>query len=321
MHDEKRTRILMFLILAGAFCSLVFCCGSVEQTFPTGSSNPKIPAADAYTISDNQSVVEKSSALPMYSIISGPVPAIQTGHPLEITGISDAPDGTVFLITGESFYYRMHSHQKAGDYSHDIFTFRGIIRNKTSDQRGFTAVIDTENLRPDWYFVTISINELSINQSHIRLEFNQSRVNQEIFLNLVKTEYRAGDTIHVSGRGKLPDAGTVYVNMVMDPAQDIHPDDDRTGYLVQDFLLSESKNPGYPEFEGDIDTAGLLPGDYLLQIISFNQQGDGRVVMNQTRLSLTDFSSAPSQQKSSYAFPIPLLLTITAILLVLRRPV
>jgi len=105
----------------------------------------------------------------------------------------------------------------------------------------------------------------------------------------------------------------------MDPVPRNLQQDNRTAFFVDDISLGERKIPGYLEFEGKIDTANLYPGNYILQVISFNQAEDGLFAMNQIRISLTESTFPIPQQKSAYPFLISLLLTGTAILFVLSR--
>jgi len=109
-----------------------------------------IPGVDAMTVLNETPYPENISPAPQYFIILDPVPGSQVGQPLVITGISDAPDGTRFLLTGESFYYRMHRHQKGSDFSHDTFIAYGKIQNRTTDRRVFSETINTSGLRPDF---------------------------------------------------------------------------------------------------------------------------------------------------------------------------
>jgi len=278
-----------------------------------------IPVVDAITVSNETPYPEKISPALQYFIIFNPVPSIHVGQSLEITGFSDAPDGTPFLLTGESFYYRMHSHQKGSDFTHDTFIFHGKIGNRTVDERGFSAEINTSSLRPDFYFIIVSVNEQSSNETQIRLESSKSQPTQEIIIDPLNSDYLIGDTIHFSGREQITEAKTIFVELVMDPVPRNLLQDNRTAFFVDDIPLEKSKNPGYLEFEDKIDTTNLYPGNYLLQVISFNQAEDGLFAINQTRISLTESTSPIPQQKSANPFLISLLLTGTAILFVLSR--
>jgi len=167
------------------------------------------------------------------------------------------------------------------------------------------------------YFITVSINEQSHNETQQLLESGKSQPGWKIIIDPLHSGYLIGDTIYLSGREQISEAKTIFVELVMDPAPRNLLQENRIAFFVEDIPLKESKIPGYHDFEGKITTADLHPGNYTLQVISFNQQGDGMFAMNQTRISLAGPTSPVSQQKSANPFVTSLLLITTAFVFVL----
>lgn len=271
-----------------------------------------IPVAGAGIVSNGTTNHETFSPTSQYSIFINPVTEVQTGQPLEITGISDAPEGSPILITGESRYSRMHPHLKMWNFSHDMFVFEGKIRNLTEGKRNFSAIINTSTLRPDDYFVTLSINEESDNKTQICLEPNRSQLRKDIILDSLKSSYSTGDDISVSGLEPAPEIKSVYGEMILERGIRESSQDNRLDYQFEGLPLKENRISGLRSFQGTIDTKDMVPGNYTLQVAAFDEEEGRWFAMNQSKVILTDLPIPGTQQKSGDPFAGSFTLALTS---------
>jgi hypothetical protein len=273
-----------------------------------------LPVAGVGIVSNRTDNLETFSPASQYSLLINPVSNAQTGQPLEITGITDAPEGSSILITGMSVYYRMHRHQKGSDLSHDTFVFEGKTRNMTGGKRGFSAIINnTSTLRPDDYFIDLFTNGQSHNETMIRLRPGQSQLRTDLILDPPGSSYVIGESIPVSGQVSIPEARWVYAQIIPNTEQQNASHDSREVLLIVDFPLKENSISGYRIFEGSTSTTGLYPGNYTLQVAAFDEQNGSWFAVNRTRIMVTGSPASGTQQKAGDPFAISLLLFMTAV--------
>lgn len=275
-----------------------------------------LPVAGAGPVSNGTRDQEKFSPTSQYSILINPVTEVQTGQPLEIAGVTNAPEGSPILITGESVYSRMHRHQKYTGFTHDTFVFQGKIHNSTGGHRFFSASINTSTLRPDAYLVLITINSQSTVQTKIHLRPGMSQQRTGLIIDPPRPTFMIGENIPVSGFITVPDVKTVYAQIIPDTEQQNASPDNQNVSLIEDFPLKEKMVSGYPVFEGSIGTTGLYPGNYTLQVASFDDREGKWFVTNESKITLTKSPIPTKQQKSGSTFIMSTLLVLTAMCIV-----
>ncbi len=271
-----------------------------------------LPVAGAIPVSNGTDNLERFSPTSQYSLLINPVTEVQTGQPLEIAGVTDAPEGSPILITGESVYSRMHRHQKYSHFSYDTFVFQGKIQNISGGWQFFSAIINTSTLRPDEYLVLITINSQSTVETKIHLRPGVSQLRTGLIIYPPKPTFTIGESIPVSGFIAIPDAKTVYAQILPNTEQQNAFPDSQDVSLIEDFPLKEKMISGYPVFEGSIGTTGLNPGNFTLQVASFDDQEGKWFAMNQSEIILTDSPVSGTQNKSGNPFAVSILLALAA---------
>ncbi len=274
------------------------------------------PVACAGFFSNGTYNPETFSPTSQYSLLINPVTEVHTGQSLEIAGVTNAPEGSPILITGESVYSRMHRHQKYTGFTHDTFVFQGKIQNITGGVRFFSASINTSTLRPDAYLVFITINSQSIIETKIYLRPGMSQQRTGLIIDPPRPTFMIGESIPVSGFITFPDVKTVYAQIIPDTERQNASPDYQNVSLIEDFPLKEKIVSGYPVFEGSIGTTGLYPGNYTLQVASFDDREGKWFVTNESQITLTKSPIPTKQQKSGSTFIMSTLLVLTAMFIV-----
>lgn len=149
MPANNGNQILTFLILVGTFCSLVFCCGSVEQD----QNSTDIKPEDVTSVSYPGQYSAPQPVPDLKTFINVQKTDYSSGEYIEISGSTPLPAGTHLLI---ALYQDWHGKAipdgKATGWEEEV-----IVQNITqAADPNFFVSFDSTPLLPGHYYIVVS---------------------------------------------------------------------------------------------------------------------------------------------------------------------